>query len=209
MDIVHPDVDKYLDERLAPPELVLREMQDHGETHRFPIVGAQVGRLLYVLARSISAQRVLELGSGFGYSAMWFAMAVGPKGRVVLTDPSRDNATRARSYFERAGMIDRIEIEVGNGLEMIRRLPGQFDVIFNDIDKTDYPKTLELVRPKLRRGGLFISDNMLWHGAVVTGSRAADVRGVKRLTQLLLDAPDFVTTILPVRDGVAVALKVR
>ncbi len=208
MDIVDPSIEEYLDKTLAVPTALLREMERYGTAQGFPIVGPQVGRLLMLLARTIGATRVLELGSGFGYSAMWFAQVVGPHGRVVMTESSKANAALARKYFERANWQARTQIEVGDALEIIGRLPGLFDVIFNDVDKQNYPCMLDLVRPKLRPGGLFISDNMLWGGAVTGKSRQADVRGIKELTQLLLAAPDFLTTILPVRDGVAVALKV-
>lgn len=209
MDIVNPKIDRYLDKHLTLQDPILREMQAYGENHNFPIVGPQIGRLLYLLARSVNAQRVLELGSGFGYSGMWFAKAVGGKGRVVLTDASKENAAKAHEYFRRAKMVDRVEIEVGDALKIIGGLPGQFDVVFNDVDKQYYPHTLDLVRTKLRVGGLFITDNMLWNGRVLSGSRSADVLGVKALTQQLLAADDFVTTILPVRDGLAVALRIR
>jgi predicted O-methyltransferase YrrM len=209
MNIVDPKIDDYLDQNLPAPPVLLTEMERYGRAEGFPIVGPQVGRLLYLLARTIGATRVLELGSGFGYSAMWFANAIGPNGRVVLTDGSQENLTRARTYFERAHMLDRVQFEHGNALDIIGRLPGLFDIIFNDVDKQFYPRTLELMRPKLRPGGLFITDNMLWGGSVLGKSRQSDVRGVKELTRRLLSAPDLITTILPVSDGVAVALKAR
>ena len=208
MDIIDPSIDEYLNKTMTVRDPLLREMQRYGESRGFPIVGPQVGRLLHLLALSIGATRVLELGSGFGYSAMWFAQAVGANGRVVLTETSKENAKQARQYFERAGMANRVQIEMGDALEIIGQLPGLFDIIFNDVDKQHYPCTLDLVRPKLRLGGLFITDNMLWDGSVLNKSRKGDVRGVKELTRRLLDAPDFVTTILPVRDGIAVALKI-
>ncbi len=209
MDIVDPQIDAYLDKLLTVDDPILREMQRYGQSKQFPIVGPQVGRLLYLLALSIGATRILELGSGFGYSAMWFAGAVGPQGRVIMTESSKENVARAREYTKRAGMTNRIQIEQGDALEILERLPGWFDLIYNDIDKHDYPRTLDRVRSKLRPGGLFITDNMLWSGAVLNPARSADVRGIKEFTKALTECPDFVTTILPVRDGVAVALKIK
>lgn len=208
MNIVDASIEQYLDKTLAVASPILREMERYGKSQGFPIIGPQVGRLCQVLARSIGATRVLELGSGFGYSAMWFAEAVGSNGRVVLTEGSKENADLARDYMRRAGMLNRIQIEVGNALQIASRLPGFFDIVFNDVDKKDYPRTIDLVRPKLRNGGLFITDNVLWGGSVLGAARSADVRGIKEFTRLLLASPDFVTTILPVRDGVAVALRV-
>jgi predicted O-methyltransferase YrrM len=209
MDIVDRQIQAYLDKILAVNDPILREMQRYGESRHFPIVGPQVGRLLYFLAQTIGATRVLELGSGFGYSAMWFASAVGPQGRVVMTESSKENVDRARDYIKRAGMSKRIQIEQGDALEILKRLPGWFDLIYNDVDKHDYPRTLDLVRSKLRPGGLFITDNILWSGTVLGPARSADVRGIKEFTKLLMEAPDFITTMLPVRDGVAVALKTK
>jgi caffeoyl-CoA O-methyltransferase len=208
MNITDPKIEEYLDKTLTVGNPLLREMQRYGDSVGFPIVGPQVGRLLNLLARSVGATRILELGSGFGYSAMWFAQAIGPNGRVVLTDTSTENAKKAREYFKRAEMLDRFQFEIGDALQIITQLPGLFDIIYNDIDKQQYKCTLDLVRPKLRTGGLFITDNMLWGGSVVEASRKADVRSVKELTRQLLEAPDFAATILPVRDGVAVALKI-
>ncbi len=209
MDIVDPQIEAYLDKTLTVNNPVLREMQRYGESRGFPIVGPQVGRLLHILAQTIGATRVLELGSGFGYSAMWFASAVGPQGRVVMTESSKTNLERARDYFKRAGMSRRVQMEQGDALEIIKAMPGWFDLIYNDIDKQHYPQTLEPVRAKLRPGGLFITDNMLWSGTVLNPSRSADVRGIKEFTKMLLASPDFLTTILPIRDGVAVALKIK
>ncbi len=209
MDIVNPQIEEYLDKVLPVDSSVLREMQRYADSRHFPIVGPQVGRLLFILAQTIGATRVLELGSGFGYSALWFASAVGPQGRVVMTDSSKQNLDRARDYFKRAGMSRRVEMEQGNALEILNRLPGWFDVVYSDIEKRDYPLTLEPVRAKLRPGGLFITDNMLWSGTVLNPARSSDVRGIKDFTKMLVASQDFATTILPIRDGVAVALKIK
>ncbi len=207
MDLVHPDIDRYLGRWAAIDDPVVVEMERLARERGFPIVGPQVGRLLLALARSIGAGRVLELGSGFGYSAWWFAMAVGPEGRVILTEGSSDNAGLARDFLDRAGLGERVEIRVGDGLEIANEYPGPFDIVFNDIDKQDYPRALPVARERLRPGGLFITDNMLWQGRVLdeTGADAA-TRGVLDLTSALYAAPDLDTTILPIRDGVAVAV---
>jgi predicted O-methyltransferase YrrM len=207
MDITHPKIDKYLDRSLVPSDPILREMEAYGRERHFPIIGPQVGRLVNLLARSINAKRVLELGSGFGYSAMWFALAVGPDGLVVMTEGEAKNSQRARDYFQRAGLTNRAKFLVGNALDLAQREPGAFDVVFSDVDKEDYGRVLDLVRPRLRVGGLFICDNMLWSGAVLHKRPDAGTRGIIELTRQLTSATDFSATILPVRDGVAIALK--
>ncbi len=208
MDIVNPEIDEYLTSTLVVEEPLLREMGEYGYSSDFPIVGPQVGRLLYLLARSIQARRVLELGSGFGYSAMWFARAVGEGGQVVMTEGAQANSDRAREYFTRAGLVKRASFNVGDALEIARRAAGPFDVVFCDINKDAYPQALRIARDKLRVGGYFICDNMLRDGRVLTDDDAA-TRGVLELTRQLMQASDFVTTILPVRDGVSTSLRVQ
>ena len=207
MDIVDPAIDRYLHDLASPEDPILREMELLGAERSFPIVGPQVGRLLHLLARSISAKRVIELGSGFGYSAYWFAKAVGPDGLVVLTDSSPEQASEAAGFLRRGGLEDRVRIEIGDSLEILDNIGGEFDVIFNDIDKEQYPRVLDAAASSLRPGGLLISDNMLWFGTVLEERPdEASARGVKELTRLLFESKDFQTVLLPVRDGVTVSV---
>ncbi len=178
-------------------------------SRRFPIVGPLVGRLLFLLARSAGARSVFECGSGFGYSACWFARALPPGGRVVLTDGSADNCAAARDFLDRAGLLDRAFIEQGNALQILNRSPGPFDIIFCDIDKRDYPRVHPLMKPRLRPGGLFVCDNMLWSGRVASSEHQDDnTLGVRELTRLLYADAELETTLLPLRDGVSVSLRV-
>ena len=206
MDLVQPDIDRYLGRWAASDDPIIVEMERLASERGFPIVGPQVGRLLLMLARSIDAKRVLELGSGFGYSAWWFATAVGPAGHVILTEGSRDNADLAHGFLDRAGLAERVEIRVGDALEIAREYDGLFDIVFNDIDKHDYPRALPVALERLRPGGLFVTDNMLWQGRVLDESAAdATTRGVLELTRALYAASNLDTAILPIRDGVAVS----
>jgi predicted O-methyltransferase YrrM len=207
MDIIHPEIERYLHELANPRDPVLREMEVVAAERSFPIVGPQVGRLLYLLARCIGARRVIELGSGFGYSAYWFARAVGPQGQVVLTEGSPDRAAEARDFLERGGLASRVRVEVGDALEILERLGGQYDIVFNDIDKEDYPRVLEPAAAALRPGGLLISDNMLWFGTVLeSGDVQPTTRGVQELTRRLYASEEFETVLIPLRDGVSVSL---
>lgn len=207
MDIVNPSIERYLHELANPDDPVLREMEMLAAERSFPIVGPQVGRLLYLLARSIEARRVIELGSGFGYSAYWFARAVGEEGQVVLTEGSEERAAEADRFLRRGGLRDRVRIEVGNGLEIIDRIGGDFDIVFNDVDKQDYPLVLDKADAALRPGGLLICDNMLWFGAVLEEEPEEEsTRGVKQLTRMLYESNAFETALLPLRDGVTVSI---
>jgi len=207
VDIIDPAIDLYLHELASPEDPVLREMELLGAERSFPIVGPQVGRLLYILAGAISARRVIELGSGFGYSAYWFAKAVGAEGEVILTDLSAERAAEAQEFLERGGFGDRVHVEVGDGLEIIDRVGGDFDIVFNDVDKERYPQVLDKAAAALRPGGLLISDNMLWFGTVLDNQPTeASTRGVKELTRLLHQSADFRTVLIPLRDGVSVSI---
>jgi caffeoyl-CoA O-methyltransferase len=201
-------VDDYLYSMLPKRDNVLAEMEDYATQHNVPIVGPAVARVLQQLALMINARSVFELGSAIGYSTIWWAQAVGEKGRVVYTDGDVKNAERARSYFTRAGVSDRITLHTGDALEVLSEQKQEFDIIFNDVDKDDYPRVLRLVAPRLRKGGLFITDNVLWSGRVAeknpTDSRT---KAIVEFNRKLQDSKDFYTTILPIRDGLAVALK--
>jgi predicted O-methyltransferase YrrM len=186
---------------------VLDEMEALASARSFPIIGRSVGRLVYVLATALGARRVLELGSGFGYSAYWFARAVGEEGSVLLTDFRADNLEKARAFLEQAGLVDRIECRQGDAIDIAKTLEGPFDIVFNDIDKERYPMVPQTARRLLRPGGLLISDNMLWYGRVIDpdpNDRAT--LGVVGLTRLLFDSEDFESVMIPLRDGVSVSV---
>src|SRR5689334_22443974 len=113
--LLAPEVEAYLHTIAPGSDPVLREMEQVGAERKFPLVGPLVGRLLFLLARSIQAETVFEIGSGFGYSGIWFAKALGGAGRVVMTEGDASNVAAARGYFERAGLLDRAVFEQGNG----------------------------------------------------------------------------------------------
>src|SRR5882757_3396864 len=159
-------VEDYLYSLLPARDEVLTEIESEAAKRKIPIVGPAVGRILYQLALMINARKVFELGSAVGYSTIWWARAVGEGGRVIYTDGDRKNADEARGYFEKAGVSDRITVKVGDALEILSEQKQEFDIIFNDIDKDDYPRAFRAAIPRLRKGGLFVTDNVLWSGRV-------------------------------------------
>lgn len=201
-------VDDYLYSMLPKRDEVLAEMEQYASKHDIPIVGPAVARVLQQLALMINAKTVFELGSAIGYSTIWWAQAVGEKGQVIYTDGDAKNANRARGYFDRAGISSRITLHTGDALEVLSEQKQQYDIIFNDVDKEDYPRVLRLVSPRLRKGGLFITDNVLWSGRVAQKNPTEpQTKAILEFNRLLYGSPDFFTTILPLRDGLAVALK--
>jgi predicted O-methyltransferase YrrM len=201
-------VDDYLYSMLPPREPVLAEMEAYATEHRVPIVGPAVARVLQQLGLLINAKTVFELGSAIGYSTIWWAQAVGDHGRVIYTDSDPRNVERARGYFNRAGVSKRISLHSGDALEYLSEQKEEFDVIFNDVDKEDYPRVLRLAPSRLRKGGLFITDNVLWSGRV-TEKNPTDPRtnAILEFNRQLCASKDFFTAILPIRDGLAVAMK--
>jgi len=201
-------VDDYLYSMLPKREEVLAEMEEYASQHKIPIVGPAVARVLQQLALMINAKTVFELGSAIGYSTIWWAQAVGETGRVIYTDGDAKNAERARRYFDGAGVSGRIKLHTGDALEVLSEQKEQFDIIFNDVDKEDYPRVLRLVSPRLRKGGLFITDNVLWSGRVAQKNpKEAQTKAILEFNRQLYSSGEFFTTILPIRDGLAVALK--
>jgi len=200
-------VEKYLYGLLPARDAVLAEMERAARRRDIPIVGPAVGRLLYQYAQLIGARRIFEMGSAIGYSTIWLARGAGPEATVYYTDGDPKNAEEAREYFERAGVAARIKMLVGNSLELINRVEGEFDLIFNDVDKHDYPEVFRLAVPRLRKGGLFITDNVFWSGRVTRQARDPDTRAIQEFNRLLYSSPDLWATLLPLRDGLAVCLK--
>jgi caffeoyl-CoA O-methyltransferase len=201
-------VERYLYSVLPDRDAVLASMEAEAVKRDIPIVGPAVGRLLHQLALISGAKRVFELGSAIGYSTLWWASAVGDGGNVVYTDSDRQNASEARSYFEQAGLASRISIQVGDALELLSEQKHEFDIIFCDIDKEDYPRALRAGVPRLRKGGLFVADNVLWSGKVAENDPTeASTKAILEFNRLLYSSPELFPTILPIRDGVAVAVK--
>ncbi len=211
---VHPDIEEYLDELHGPaPDPVLREMDRHAAGQGFPVVGPVVGRFLETMARSVGARRVFEFGSGFGYSALWFARAVGPEGRVIGSDGDPDNCRLAREYLARAGVGDRVDIRQGQADGVFAATRGPFDVCYNDVDKGDYPRIWAMARERIRPGGLYIADNALWYGKVTMAAPRDFAPGwteaIREHNAAIAADPDFDTFLNPVRDGVIVARRLR
>jgi predicted O-methyltransferase YrrM len=208
MNITDPEVEKYFYGLMPERDPVVQEMEQQAHERRIPIVGPAVARVLFQYARLINARKIFELGSAIGYSTIWWAQAVGEGGEVFYTDGDQKKADEARGYFRRAGIENRIRISVGDALELLSEQKQEFDIIFNDVDKEDYPRVLHLVKARLRRGGLFITDNVLWSGKVTQKEPQEETtRAIQEFNQKLYAMKDFFTTILPLRDGVSVSMK--
>jgi caffeoyl-CoA O-methyltransferase len=205
--ITVPEVEDYLYAMLPPRDEVLAEMEADATKNDVAIVGPAVARVLYQLAVISGAKKIFEMGSAIGYSTIWWARAVGDGGRVIYTDGDPKRAEKARRYFERAGVSQRITVRVGDALEFLSEQKEPYDIIFNDIDKIDYPRVFRLAIPRLKSGGLFITDNVLWSGRVSRPNPDATTKAILEFNRLIYESQDLFTTILPIRDGVSVCVK--
>ncbi len=205
--ITVPAVEDYLYDMLPPRDEVLAEMENYAAKNDVAIVGPAVARVLYQLAVISGAKRIFEMGSAIGYSTIWWARAVGDGGRVIYTDGDPQRAEKARRYFDRADVSQRITVRVGDALEILSEEKSPYDIIFNDVDKTDYPRVFRLALPRLKKGGLLIMDNVLWSGKLRQPNPDAQTKAILEFNKLISESKDLFTTILPIRDGVAVCVK--
>ncbi len=206
---IQDDVEEYLYELLPKRDAVIDEIEDYAAKNRVPIIGPAVARLLTLLVQISGAKRIFEMGSAIGYSTIWLARAAGPKAEVFYTDGSPENAKRAQDYFRRAGIAKRVRVQVGDALAALKKTPGKFDFIFNDVDKHQYPDALRVALPKLQRGGLLVTDNTLWSGKAARPAAADDkyTLGVQEFNRLVYASKDLYPVLIPLRDGVTVCRK--
>lgn len=193
----------------AHGDSVLTAMEAEAQENGFPIVGPEVGRLLFQLATVSGAKRVFELGSGYGYSTVWFAKAVGQSGRVFHTDGDSKNTEKARDYLDQAGLRKQVVFSTGDAREILKRTPGNFDIVFMDIDKEQYPSAYELFKDRVNVGGLVIVDNLVWSGKVAAGETSEQTEGIRQYIDLMWKNPDYISSLMPVRDGVGVSLRIQ
>jgi caffeoyl-CoA O-methyltransferase len=215
-EITAPAIERYIDDLLPPREPLLAEVEAHARANRLPIVGPAEGRFLYLLTRLHRPRRILELGACSGYSALWYAAATEDTGATIETvelDPQRQEI--AADHFRRSRYADRITLIRGNALEVLPSLtPDSYDLIFNDLLRSGAGTTdgvpnqvrfLQLSSPLLRPGGLLLSDNVLCGGEVAGSDLSGAAAGIAAYNRQLFAHPDLETSLVPVRDGVALS----
>ena len=211
--IVPDAIERYLAGLNHAGDPVLEDIAREGVKRDLPLIDAEVGALLRVLAIAIGAQRILEIGTAIGYSGIWLAGAL-PKGGMLFTmEKDPDRARTARDNFERAGLADRVGVIVGDAQVTIAKVAGPFDLIFQDGSKPLYVSLLDTLVGLLRPGGLLVTDNVLWDGEVVPGfvnppqRDAADTLAIAEYNDRLNTHPQLITATIPLRDGVAISVK--
>jgi len=211
--IVPDAVERYLASLNHAGDALLDEIAREGRERDLPLVDAEVGALLRVLAMGIGARRVLEIGTAIGYSGLWLAGALPEDGQLFTFEMDPSRAEIARTNFDRAGLGDRVHVIVGDAALLVAKVSGPFDLIFQDGDKKLYSPLLDRLVALLRPGGLLITDNVLWDGEVVPGFRREAVRdgvstrAIAEYNERLAAHPQLVTSVVPLRDGVAISAK--
>jgi caffeoyl-CoA O-methyltransferase len=188
----------------------IRAMEAYGREQQFPIIGPVAGTFCYQIARLTGARRVFELGSGYGYSTAFFARAVRENGGGVVyhTVWDQDLSDKARAHLTALGYDDIVRYQVREALEALREADGPFDLIFNDIDKDAYPKSLETIEAKLRPGGVLITDNVLWSGRIFDDQdRSADTEGIREFNRMITTSRNWISSLIPIRDGLMLSVR--
>lgn len=201
---------KYLASLVPPREAELEAMEEYAEKNDFPIIGPACGYYCYQLARIMNARSVFELGSGYGYSTAWFAKAIRENGGGVVHHTVWDQklSDKARDSLTKLGSANVVQFHMAEAVESLRKTDGPFDIIFNDIDKQAYPASLPVIKEKLRSGGLLIIDNMLWSGRIFDDADTSEsTEGVREFTRQIINDPDWIVSLSPMRDGMIVAYK--
>jgi len=210
VEMVSPRVEDYLESLVPARHDEMLKMEQEAREKNFPIIGPACGHLCYQIARMIQAKQVFELGSGYGYSTVWFARAVMENGGGTVHHVVWDEelSQQAKKHILTIGCDDVVEYHVGEAVETLRSMPGQFGLIFNDIDKRGYPDSLPVVKEKLRSGGVLIIDNMLWHGRIFDDNdKARSTEGVREFIRRITEDPDWIVSLVPIRDGMIIAYK--
>ena len=205
--IVLPKVESYMHELLPRRDKVLTDIETLAANRKIPIIGPMVGRVLFLLARLIKAKYIFEMGSAVGYSTIWLARGVGENGIVYYTDTEKQNVRRAAHYFKEAGVSNQVRMLSGNAIHLIDTVDGDFDLVFNDVDKKQYPEAFLKAYPRLRSGGMLVSDNVLWYGKVAERNGDPETEAVREFNRLIYSKHDLFTVILPIRDGISISLK--
>lgn len=208
--IVDPQVDEYLKRTSPVPHRVLSEMEEYGRQRNFPMVGPLVGRFLYSLIEFGHVHTILECGSGFGYSAAWMALALPENSKITCIEYDKENISKAKEFLKELDVIHKVTFVQGEVMEIVPKNNDTYDLIFNDINKHQYPKILPLLIERLRVGGMLISDNVLWKGRVAEENPDDEkAQYMQEFNKLLYEHKSLWTSIVPLRDGLSLSIKLK
>ncbi len=205
------DTLKYISDHITPEDPVLEEL--FRQTHiRFVnpnmVSGHIQGRILEIISKMISPDKILEIGTFTGYSAICLARGLSPGGKLITIELNDEICDFSRQYFEKSGLSDRIEQMTGKAQDIIPYLDGLFDLVYIDGDKREYCDYFRAVKDKVKKCGFILADNVLWGGKVLEGEkRDAQTHGIMEFNRMIKSESGFENAILPVRDGLMIIRK--
>ncbi|GAC1422117.1 MAG: O-methyltransferase [Candidatus Velthaea sp.] len=203
----------YLTRLHREPQPLLLELEQQGSQDGIPSIDRASGRLLSTLVHAMMANRILEIGTAYGYSTLWMALALPPAGHIWTIDPDVGRTEVAHSYFQRAGVADKVDIINQPALEVLEMWSQRnLDIIFIDADKTEYEQYLEMAIPMLKRSGLVIVDNLLWSGEAAAESAfddSAETKAIREFSKVFLQHPQLDATIIPIGDGIGIGARIE
>ncbi|WP_254523187.1 O-methyltransferase [Natrinema caseinilyticum] len=220
-DVLRDDVARFVRAVGPDPDETLIEMDEYAAAEGFPHVGPDVGAFLRFVARLNGAERIFEFGSGYGYSAYWFADALPDDGEIVLTEVDDAELELAREYMAAGGYDGLARFELGDAMETIEDVDGPFDVVLIDHQKSRYADAFDAVRPKVPVGGAVIADNAVTASVVdfetlLEWSEGGSPTGVDEHTRGVIEYlstvradPAFETMVVPLGEGIAVSYRVE
>jgi predicted O-methyltransferase YrrM len=211
--MIEKKIEEYLENHTTPESLVMKEL--NRETHIktfYPnmLSGAVQGKFLEMLSRMIQPKRILEIGTFTAYSAIAMAKGLADGGKLITLEVNPEMETFIRKYIEKSGMKEKIELMMGNALEIIPKLDDTFDLVFIDADKEQYVDYYELAFSKLKPGGFILGDNVLWNGKVLEDNSKSDkeTMGIKAFNEHVKNDKRVEQVMLSVRDGLLLVRKI-
>lgn len=208
MEILNEDLQHYAEQHTSQESDQLKKI--NRDTHANVLMprmlsGHLQGRVLAMISKMIQPQRVLEIGTYTGYSAICMAEGLAKNGKIITIDINEELEERVRAYFK--PWEDKIDYKIGNALDIIPTLQETFDLVFIDADKSNYSNYFDLVIDKVKPGGFMLADNVLWSGKVLDKKPDADTRAILAFNKKILEDSRVENVLLPIRDGIMMIRK--
>jgi predicted O-methyltransferase YrrM len=212
--INHDYINSYLTGLIPQHEGVLKELEAYAKEHNTPIVTPDVAGLLKVMIKSVQVKNILEVGTAIGYSAILMGLSAGQNFSITTIERDEENAAIAVQNIKNAGMEQNIRVLTGDASEVLENVEGTFDMIFVDAAKGQYMDFFQKSIGKLKIGGIFVCDNVLFRGMVAERTllirrKITIVKRLKKFLQYISDNESLQTTIIPMGDGVSISYKLK
>lgn len=210
--LIDEKLEQYIEEHTSPETEILTELsrETHLKTY-YPrmLAGNVQGKFLEMIVWMLKPERILEIGTFTGYSAIAMAKGLSGNGKITTLEVNEEMETLIRKFIKKSGLEEKIELLIGDAVNLIPKLNEQFDLVFIDADKEQYTEYYKLAMEKLRPGGFILADNVLWSGKVVQNDNKADkeTRGIKEFNDLVAKDQRVEQVILSVRDGLMLIRK--